>query len=412
MRFFLACFVFLAFTQSALATNVSGTFDTIISDRQDTRAGDTVSVIPLYELVSLEVGNLRLPGTDSARLVMQGWGRLELGHDTTLNPNSADLGLLYLQAQKGPAVLRVGRQYVLLGAGRAQMLDGGELTLALPAGFRLEGYGGATIQQKLHFESGAWLAGARLAKSIGTGEIGIDYGERRHNNDIYRQEVGADGFYLIGPVRVLGLASMSTTDSRLMEARLAATYTYRKNILITVDGERVAPDLFLDRQSIFSVFAEENHDSYGGDVLWTPSPYYDVGVEGHVLLLSGYLGYDATVKATTYREASHRSRIGIEAGREYQKDNAFTKVRLWTYLQVLKPLALAAEAYGYYFDKNINTVKGSGLAAVNAIYEFTPSMRLIGSVTGGSTTLAKAEVEGLLRFAYGFDAGFGREVKP
>ena len=146
MRLLITFFVIASAATSALAQEVRGTFSTILAGRQDPRRGDVVSVIPLYELVSMEVGALALPFAEQSRLVLQGWGRYQVGEDEQRD-STADVNLLYLEAQGGPLTLRLGRQHVVPGVSRMALVDGIEAKLQL-------GYGLSAMQNE-----GAWPRG-------------------------------------------------------------------------------------------------------------------------------------------------------------------------------------------------------------------------------------------------------------
>ncbi|MCK5688089.1 hypothetical protein KAI87_02405, partial [Myxococcota bacterium] len=197
-RQFILIALFMAATQVAQAAEVRGRFSTLMAGRQDPRAGDVVDVIPLYELVALEVAGLELPGMDSARFVLNGWGRLQLGDDEERG-HGADLGLFYLEAEKAGARIKIGRQHVIQGLGRMHMIDGLNINMALPYGLAVQAFGGATVHPEFKLETGDMTAGARLSKRITkTGEVGLSYTQMRNTemgdeSEVSFEQLGVDG---------------------------------------------------------------------------------------------------------------------------------------------------------------------------------------------------------------------------
>jgi hypothetical protein len=401
---------------TAEAADVSGKLTTLLAGRQDPRAGDTVNVIPLYELVTVEVAELGLPATDDARLVLQGWGRLQVGDDE-LKDNMADLGLLYLQTRTGGLQLRLGRQHLPHGLGRMAMIDGLDARFDAPLGISAEAFYGWTVHPELRHRTDNWQGGGRLAWNLAqigkTGEIGLGYTQRRERGEVRRHEVGLDAYTYIAGLRLFGLAVGVPVEGGLdlLEARLAVSYRQSEKLTFTVDGERVAPALLVPLTSIFSVFADTPHDAFGADATYTPSRYWTVSADGSVMFLdSEYLGYRAGLRVTTYREPSHRSFIGAEARRLDESDNGYLRGRAFTGLQLLEPLRVTAELFGYKFDEKINDVDVSFIGQVSGIYDLTSSMRVAATVSAGRTPWAESQVEGMLRFAYGFDVDLSPEA--
>lgn len=403
---------------TAEAAEITGRLTTLLAGRQDPRAGDTVNVVPLYELVTIEVGELGLPAADDARLVLQGWGRLQIGDDE-LKDNMADLGLLYLQARRDGLQLRIGRQHLPLGVGRMAMIDGLDARYDGPYGISAEAFYGWTVHPELRHRTDNWQGGGRLAWNLAqvgqTGEIGLGYTQRRQRGELRRHEVGLDGYTYIKGLRLFGLAVAvpihGTID--LLEARLAVSLRQSEKLTLTVDAERVAPALFIPLNSIFSVFADTPHDAFGADATYTPSPYWTVSIDGSLMLLDNdYLGYRTGLRATTYREPSHRSFIGGELRRLDESENGYLRGRAFTGLQLLEPLRVTAELFGYRFDEKINDVDLSFVGQVSGIYDITSSMRVAATVSAGRTPWAKSQIEGMLRFAYGFDIDLAPEATP
>jgi hypothetical protein len=406
----------LAVSSTARAADLRGSFSTMLAGRQDPRAGDAVSVVPVYELVSLDAANLGVPYTDDSRVVLNGWGRLQLGKDE-LAGNEADLNLLYFDVRKGPARIRLGRQHLVLGVGRMDLIDG--LDARIDAGFGLsaEAFAGFTVHPELKIRTNNWEGGGRLAYNLQAfhraGELGLSYVQRREDGEVFRNDVGADAYTVLGPTRWVAMAVMSPETAQLIEARANAFVSPCDCLTLGVEAERVAPALMVPLNSIFSVFADTPHDAFGAEATWSPNPYWSATASGARLLLDqAYLGYRASLSAATYRDPSHRSAIGLEARSVKESDNGYVRGRLFSYLQLIDPLRVAADLYVMRFDKAVNAVSTSTIGQASVTYDFTKTIRVAATIAGGVTPWAKFQVESMLRLAYGYDVDFGREVAP
>jgi hypothetical protein len=350
--------------------------------------------------------------------VLQGWGRLQLGDDE-LRDTDADLGLLFLEARSGRFELRAGRQYLSEGVGRMTMIDGANAEVDLWAGLAAQAFIGATVHPQLRHATGNWQAGGRVSWAFhelaGTpGVLGLSYRQRRHRGDVRTDHLGADASLKLGPTHFSGIAVMDPTMEAFVEGRLAMSIRANEHWLLTLDAERVRPDLLIPLNSIFSVFADSAHDSLGADAAWTPSPYHSVDVAGHLLRLDGeHLGYRLLLRGVTYREAAHRSFIGAELRRVNERQGqGYMSGRAFTKLQFLEAFGVSADVFVYGYDEKINDTQVALLAQASVIWDITPSIRVAGSVAGGTTPWAEAQLEGMLRFAYGWDVDFVREVAP
>jgi hypothetical protein len=52
------------------------------------------------------------------------------------------------------------------------------------------------------------------------------------------------------------------------------------------------------------------------------------------------------------------------------------------------------------------------LCQLSVVYDLAPLIRLAGTVAGGVTPWSERHIEGMLRFAYGWDVDLAREVGP
>jgi hypothetical protein len=296
---------------------------------QQTRGGSNpldpqlVTVAPAFELVSIAARDVRNPVFEDLSLFVSTWGAYELsdarwdaGTDSKLN---GDVVTLYAQARmvNRRLTLRLGREMVRTGVARMIQIDGGEALAVLPAGFRLQAYAGAPVTQRFGARdtlrswnpAGGDLAyGGRLAYAYGSAgypgrglEIGASANFVEDGGDPVRQEVGAD--LRVQPYRDLtftGLAAYSVFDQRASELLLRASYSATRKLRIEADARYYAPDLFLARNSILSVFSAEDRRDFGAAFTYEVGHGVGVGAGYHLVVEPGesesskdYLGSEA-----------------------------------------------------------------------------------------------------------------------
>ena len=401
MRGLLVLSLLWAAAQPLQAAEFRGQLSSLLAAREAARDEGGEASVPLYELVNLELSALSIPGTDSARLVMQGWGRLQLGDDT-LKQNEADLNLLYLDAVRGPLRLRLGRQHLMAGLGRMRLLDGIDTRIRLPWALSAQAYFGAVVSPEFRYARNRWQSGGRIAKKLGTaGELGLAFAHERRDGLISREELGADGHYQRGPLRLLGRIVSNPRERALVEARVSTTWEMADSALLIVDLERVVPSLLLPSTSIFSVFTQSAHDAAGARAHWSINPYWDLDANLKVLWLDeAWLGYEAEARIVTFREEARRSRLGVEIRRLDETQNGYLRGRVFASLQPLAPLNLISDLHLYGFDRAINGTQHSVVGQFSAAYALSPSIRVVASVSGGSSPQRSAFVEGLVRLDY------------
>lgn len=409
----LCLLIAVALPAAVHAEEVRGTLSSLLSGRRDARNGDLVAVMPLYELASLEVLGLDVPGFDATSVVLQGWGRLQFGDDTR-KPDSADLNLLYVESRAGPLQLRLGRQHMIQGPARMSLIDGVTTRLDIGRGLSAQAHLGANVYPALRMRSGSWQAGGRVAYNlVSFGELGVSYMQRREDSELQRHGLALDGLGLVGPVQLTALAVVDPGEQRLAEARLVALVRPRLDLDALVEIERAIPDLFLPLNSIFSVFTDVVRDAAGVSSTWDLSPYNALRGSFHALFLDNrYLGYRATAHATTYREVSHRSFIGVALRRVDEVDNGYAHGRLYTGLQLLENLRAAADAHAYLFDERINGARQSFLGYASVTYDVTAQTRLAATLSAGVTPWEELRTEAMLRFAYGYNVDLSGFERP
>jgi len=136
---------------------------------------------------------------------------------------------------------------------RATQFDGITADALITSGIGLQGWAGVPVQPRFAQADGDFIGGARLFwRQAFDSEVGASYVYALRKGYVARNDFALDGSWTpIRPVTVSGLAQWSLEESRLQEAKVQALWQVNKQVQLVGDIQRTAPDLFIDRSSIF-----------------------------------------------------------------------------------------------------------------------------------------------------------------
>jgi hypothetical protein len=218
------------------------------------------------------------------------------------SPAAGDLSLAYVQGSEfnQHLQLRLGRQDVTGGAAQVLPIDGASLTLMATKNLGINLYGGALVIPRFATADGDAATGGRAFwRPTFDTEIGASFVEVLQAGYTTRQEAGLDARYT--PWRWLtltGYALVSTLEWRLAEGSVTATFQPIRNLTITADYRRTAPDLFISAASIFSVFAEEQQDEVGGSAFYRATRWLTFDGDFHAIDTEEGWGNRAQLRAS------------------------------------------------------------------------------------------------------------------
>jgi len=400
---------------------------------KETRGGvpgqrfDLGSTATAYEILSLSARDVRTTFADDVGFVLKTWGaydiqdrRWDAGTDGNLN---ADLVTAYVQGKlfDRRLTLRLGRTEVTAGTARMIQIDGGEAIVLLPAGFRISGYAGAPVSQRFAARSGplSWnpiggdlATGGRLGWSWalpGSAGRGIDVGASANyvsdaGNPV-RQEVGADARVKpVDPVVITASGAYSVYDKRLAEVVANVGWTVSKPVLVEADYRFVAPDLFLARNSILSVFSAEERQIFGGGVTWFAMRGLKVAGFYHVQLEPGatedagkFVGSDASAKVEWQRGPST---AGVEAFYLDAFENGYTGGRLYGRRDFGRAFA-TADVLAHFFREKVNGQSSAVTGTLTLGYELLRGLSAVASGQAGVTPYMEQTFEFMAKLVYG-----------
>src|SRR5581483_8114935 len=141
---------------------------------------------------------------------------------------------------------------------------------------------------------------------------------------------------------------------------------------IAADYRRLAPDLFLPRNSIFAVFSEESRDEAGGYASARLLARLRANAEYHVIVDETGTGHDAAAKVTAALGADRQHSAGLESrllvipgppGGGYEMARAFGIWRLrWN-------MSAIGDASAFFYREDVNGQRQSFVGAATLVYD-------------------------------------------
>jgi hypothetical protein len=391
---------------------IDGTLTTLLAGHQDPRDGKIYTVVPVYQSLALSVDGMRLGHFAQLRLVVSGWGEVAFGEGgadlaapTTHNPlATGDLDAAFLEAVAldGRLQLRLGRQLLFAGAARALQLDGASTTVRLWRGLGLEAYGGVPVTPRFVVHQGDAAAGGRVFfRHSYDSEVGLSFIEVLDQGRVARQDLGADA--RVRPLRSLtlsGYALLSLVELRLAEGDAAVTWQPLAMLQVRADYRRTAPDLFLPRSSILSVFASESHDEVGGDLYLRPLSRLRLSADYHTVLDDGGIGHRGGAKLTVSLGRAQGTQVGTELRVLHLFDQGYVQSRLFGIHRLLPTLVLTLDLDAYHLEQAVNGQTFSLTGAATLGWDFHPGWRAVVTGIGDVTPYVERRFEGMVKLVY------------
>ena len=393
-------------TEAASAATVEASSTTLLAGRPDLRLGEVHTALPIVEQVGLSASNFDLPVVDDLKLRVSGWGRLDAADTKAL---AGDFEIAFLQGRllSRRLTLSLGRHVVTGGAARFTHLDGASADLRIGGGIGFAAYGGAPVIPRFARAQGDAIYGGRLYwRGSMESEVGASFVQVLDHGRTARMDAGLDA-----RVRVMnglsfgGFGLWSLAESRLAEVDVGPTWVVNEKLQARLQYRRTAPDLFLPRSSIFSVFAEMQRDEVGGDVSYQVNPYTGLFADYHSVWPGGGRGDDATLRATFRSDPSSTAVFGGQVRLLRMPTSGYVEGRLFGSYRPMDKLTVALDLDGYQFLEDIAGYPGirtTFTAALTGAYQFLPGWLAVLSGTGGTTVQMQSRFELLAKLVYNF----------
>lgn len=385
---------------------------TLFAARPEWRDGQTHTATPIIERVGLWTGALDATYVQDLRVTVLGWGLVDPSVASGERAAAGDVDLAFVEGTliKRHVTFRLGRQLMTGGAVRAMSMDGLSSEVRIWRGLGVSGFGGVPVLPRFAVGRGDALAGTRVfwRQSIDT-EIGASFVHLQDRGIAGRQDLGIDARYV--PHRnwfFNGSAIWSLLEHRLAEGEIGARWQPLLSVQLLAMYRRTAPDLFISRASIFSVFAEERRDEAGGGAFWKPLRWLALYGDCRMLWLDQGTGLDAALRATANVGVST---VGAQARFFREPVNNYWQARVFGVQPLSRIFSLSGDLDAYWFEHSINAVPRSFSASASANYAFAPGWRAVLSGIAGDTPFFSHRFEVLARVAFDFathSGGAGR----
>jgi hypothetical protein len=419
---------------AARADTVEVSSVTFLTVGDQTRGGlpgqdpELATAAPLFEMLNVSAQSVTNPVVKDLQLVVSTWGSYELADMRWDNGTSSDFTGDVVSAYAAGRLLgdvltlRVGRAHVMTGAARMIQLDGGEAIVTAPLGafgLRVSGYGGVPVSQRFASRSGlrSWnpVAGdlayggrvsvsyALAGKASGRGvDAGASINMVEDGGDPVRQEAGLDlRVQPNGALSLYGFGAYSLYDERFSEGTVAVQWAAAHRWNLTADWRFTAPDLFLSRNSILSVFSAERRNDFGGGVRYELARGLDVGVDYHLAIEPGeegddYFGHEAEAGVEWRRGATA---MGAEVVYLDALENGYTGGRIFG-RQDLGRVFVTADVLTHLFREEVNGEDMSVTGAVTAGLKLPKGFAAVVSGRAGMTPFLEQTFDVMAKLTY------------
>jgi hypothetical protein len=304
---------------------------------------------------------------------------------------------------------------VFQGTAANVQLDGLAPTLRVKGGLGLSGFVGVPVTPRFGYSRGQFATGARAFWSRSyESEVGVSIleilGTGQH---VSRRDAGVDARYrLLDSLALSGLVRWSIPEARMAEADAAINWRPCRYVDVTGDYRRTAPDLFLPRYSLFTVFAQETRDEFGGFVSVRPWPRrLDLQGDFHEVHDANGWGWTGGGKATLRIGRSGATRVGVESRRLKIPGAGYLMGRAFGWRTITTKIRVVADFDAYDLDQPLNAQKRSFFGSGSLVYDVAPAWRAVLTGMANMTPYASHQIEGLLKVVY--DGGrVVKEVTP
>lgn len=385
-----------------------GTSETMINMFPDPVQRELRIVAPFVQWVTLRAE--KLADADLA-VQLSGWGGFDLGNAWFPGRGGGELSLAHLSwrdPRRGVSVT-LGRQYLLLGLARAEHFDGLHLGKDLPAGFRVEIFGGEHAGPRLTYQPGDWLVGGRLSHRWGNlVTSGISFLQAREGEVLRRELIGADVTVRPRPWVELGAGALhDVIGDHLAQLDLFGSFFPVPGLRVLVDWRRVVPVALLDKTSIFSVFSDAVRNEVGGEVSFRAGRALTLGADGHALAFDeGQRGYRAGAGARIALDRRERSVLVLRVARWRDATDGYWELRAAVRRSFTDALFGVLDIQTYRYDVGVRGERLSFGTTAAVGYDVTRRIRALLAVEAGVTPQFDRRAQLLAKLEYNFLTAF------
>jgi hypothetical protein len=414
---------------------------TLLQIKQDARDGTAYTVIPVYTVFNLQARKLKLHRRVDTDVVVSSWGKMDGAAPVNGRLLNGDISLAYVDGKIDAGSARVGRQLVFEGVARGAHMDGVYISARPMGRLGASVFAGVPVVPLLQEHLGQAMVGGRVSwmhsfeTQVGASVLHVlDKGRHAH------QHVGVDGRVVVIPtVTLAGALRWSTLQGsqtamalwpkaaewralevvdgvrdrmvpakegagrfipHLAEADVSLGWQPVSFLHLTGVYRRTSPPLFIPRSSIFSVFSAEQRDQLGGTFAATLIKRITVDADAAALLMPAGWGFQGGMRGMAEFNTYHLTTVGVQSRVLRVPTNGYMMGRVFGRQKIHPIFQTAVDADLYVLEKPVHGQRFTAMVAWTNGLMFLPGWDVSLQVAAGSSPLATARVEGLLRLAY------------
>jgi hypothetical protein len=390
----------------AQAADVSVYSNTLVGGRPDVVDGQVKTVAPLYQLVGVRAKNIEVRGFDEFGVAVDAWGGLTLPNSPQgIAAGDVNLALVEGKAFKKRLTLRIGRQFVVGGVARAMFFDGLYAEYRSQIGLGLSAFVGIPVDRRFaNFISGDFVVGTRafFAPTINT-EVGASFINMLQRGALARQDAGLDlRWKPLRQLSVSGAFVWSIADARMAEFDIGPRWAPSDNVEVLLNYRRTAPDLFLSRSSIFTVFADTSRDDAGGNITWQATRALSLFADARALWINGELGMDASGRVQLRPFRSPATTLTAQYHRLQIPSNGYHQARIGARHTLPSGFGLSVDFETYVLDQPVRGQTLSFSGSATATYNISKSWFIGATLFAATTPTFESRYEAVAKLTWIF----------
>lgn len=391
----------------AEAADVNVYTNTLVGGRPDVVDGQVKTVVPLLQLVGLRARNIEVKGFDDFGVSVDAWGGAAFPN-AAADVLSGDVNLAFVEGRllKKRLKLRLGRQFMTGGVARAMYFDGLSADYRSQVGLGLSAFTGIPVERRFsNYLRGDFVVGTRayFAPSYST-EVGASFIHQLQTGAVARQDAGLDLRWR--PLRSLSIGGAfmwSIADMRMAEFDIGPRWNPSNNFELALNYRRTAPDLFLPRNSIFTVFADTSRDDAGGSITWQLTKLLSLFADARVIWINGQPGFDASGRVQLRPFRSPSTTLVAQYRRlQVPSDNGFHQGRLAARHTLPMGLGLSVDLEAYGLDQPVRGQTLSFSMAATATYTISKQWFVGATLFAATTPTFESRYEAVAKLTFLF----------
>jgi hypothetical protein len=175
---------------------------------------------------------------------------------------------------------------------------------------------------------------------------------------------------------------------------------------VTVEAARTAPDLFLSRASVLSVFAEAERNEAGGTISLRPVRTFRARLAYFALDNSDGLGHRAEAGADV--DVAENVLVGVEGailslgGDTMETDDGYQRGRIFGRFGLMRRLWLSLDGDLVHLQQERNGTDVSVRGSATLRWDPAPRWRAVLTALAGSDPFAERRFEAMAKLAWSF----------